>query len=79
MKPPLDWLLGGEPWVVYRTRLDLLRQDAHDAVVGAARSAMTGDAHIRAMIASLDMWPESVLASHKSAANPFKDSIFLLT
>ncbi|MCX8012669.1 MAG: hypothetical protein N3A02_00060, partial [Rectinema sp.] len=65
------------PWVVYRTRLDLLGQDVRDAAVRAARAAMTGDARIRAMIAELGTWPEMVLASHKSAGQPFHRLNFL--
>ena len=27
MHAPIDWLLEGEPWIEYRTRLDLLGED----------------------------------------------------
>src|SRR4030066_331846 len=33
-EPPIDWLLAGEPWVEYRTRLDLLGQSEKDPQVG---------------------------------------------
>ena len=33
MDAPIDWLLEGEPWVVYRTRRDLLGQSEADPLV----------------------------------------------
>lgn len=36
----LDWLLAGEPWVVYRTLVDLLDRSGKDEAVVAARRAI---------------------------------------
>jgi hypothetical protein len=40
MNAPVDWLLEGEPWIEYRTRLDLLGQSEQDPQVMSARKAM---------------------------------------
>jgi hypothetical protein len=36
----LDWLLAGEPWVVYRTLVDLLDRSEKDEAAVAARRAI---------------------------------------
>jgi len=73
----MDWLLSGEPWIEYRARLDLLGQAEDDAGVRAARRAMLADARVRALVAGLAGWPGEVLASHKSASQPFHRLAFL--
>ena len=35
-KELLQWLIDGEPWVIYRTQLDLLGKNGGDAEVVAA-------------------------------------------
>ena len=74
---PIDWLLEGEPWVAYRTRLDLLGQSEQDAQVMAARKSMLADARIRNLLAELSDWPGTVIASHKSASQPFHKLTFI--
>ena len=37
MNIPVDWLLQGEPWIEYRTRVELLEQSESDPQVRAAR------------------------------------------
>lgn len=71
MHAPIDWLLAGEAWIVYRTRLDLLGESPTNARVRAARTAMLEDARVRELIAGLGNWPGEVIASHKSAGQPF--------
>ena len=39
----LEWLLQGEAWIEYRTRLDLLNQTEKDPHVISARKAMLAD------------------------------------
>jgi len=36
----IEWLLGGEPWVVYRTLVDLLDKDEKEKAVTKARAAV---------------------------------------
>jgi hypothetical protein len=75
--PPLDWLLSGEPFIEYRTRLDLLGQAADDPQVISARAGMLADPKVRALVDELSDWPGTVIASHKSAGQPFHKLTFL--
>ena len=77
MDIPIDWLLEGEPFVEYRTRLDLLVQPEGDASVRAARRGMLADARVLALIDELSGWPGTVVSSHKSAGQPFHKLTFL--
>lgn len=77
MNAPVEWLLAGEPWVAYRTRRDLLRQAEDDPEREACRRAMLTDAQVEALIAGLAEWPGAVIASHKSAGQPFHRLTFL--
>ena len=38
MQAPIDWLLEGEPWIEYRTRLDLLGQSEGEPQVAVGTS-----------------------------------------
>src|SRR4030042_2718366 len=75
--PPIDGLLAGEPWVEYRTRLDLLGQSEKDPQVKSARRAMLADAGVRNLLTELAGWPGTVLSSHKSASQPFHKLTFV--
>ncbi len=77
MNPPTEWLLDGEAWTACRTRLDLLGQGEHDPEVRAARDAMLLHPQVRGLLAELADWPGKVLASHKSAGQPFHKLTFL--
>jgi hypothetical protein len=77
MKAPVDWLLQGEPHIEYRTRLDLLGQTEADREVKAARRAMLADGRSKALLAELSAWPGTVIASHKSASQPFHKLTFI--
>lgn len=72
-----DWLLQGEPWVQYRTRVDLLEQPETDPQVIAARKALLVDPKIKSLLAELADWPGTVLNSHRSASQPFHKLSFL--
>lgn len=72
-----EWLLQGEPWVEYRTRVDLLEQPEDDPQVRAARRKMVADPKIKALLAELTGWPGTVLNSHRSASQPFHKLSFL--
>ena len=73
----IDWLLQGEPWIQYRTRIDLLAQKETDAQVISARKARLADPKVRALLDELSNWPGTVLNSHKSASQPFHKLSFI--
>jgi hypothetical protein len=73
----IEWLLQGEPWVEYRTRLDLLEQPESDPQVSAARKAMLADPKIKSLLGELEDWPGTVLNSHKSASQSFHKLSFI--
>ncbi len=77
MDAPIDWLLEGEPWIEYRARLDLLGRRGQDPPVKAARKSMLADTKVRGLISELSGWPGEVIASHKSAGQPFHKLTFL--
>jgi hypothetical protein len=74
---PIDWLLEGDPFIAYRTRLDLLGQSEHDAAVQSSRRAMLQDPKLKMLLEELSAWPGVVIASHKSAKQPFHKLSFL--
>ena len=71
MDIPLDWLLEGDPWVVYRTRRDLLNEPEEAPAVAAARQQMLASPLVQGLLAELTAWPGQPLASHKSASQLF--------
>jgi hypothetical protein len=77
MDAPVDWLLEGEPWVVYRTQLDLLGHSESDPDVVSARQLMLADPRVQSLLAELSHWPGTVISSHKSAGQPFHKLTFI--
>jgi hypothetical protein len=73
----IDWLLTGEPWIQYRTRVDLMKEAESDPKVVAARRAMLADAKIQALLTELTDWPGTVLNSHRSASQSFHKLSFI--
>ncbi len=73
----IEWLLHSDPWIEYRTRVDLLEQSENDARVKQARRAMLADSKIQALITELLDWPGTVLNSHRSASQPFHKLTFI--
>ncbi len=76
MNAPIDWLLECEPYIAYRTRLDLLGESEQDPQVRSARQAMLADARVQGLVAELSGWPGTVISSHKSAGQPFHKLTF---
>jgi hypothetical protein len=76
-KKTIEWLLQGETWVVYRTRIDLLEQSPDHPQVVAARQEMLADPKIKFLLAELSGWPGTVLNSHKSASQSFHKLAFI--
>jgi hypothetical protein len=77
MNSPIDWLLESEPWIEYRTRLDLLGQSEGDSHVKSARIAMLAGTRVQNLLAELSGWPGTVISSHKSAGQPFHKLTFI--
>ena len=77
MNAPIDWLLEGEPWIEYRTRLDLLGESEEDPQVRLARGAMLENTQVGSLLTELSDWPGTVISSHKSAGQPFHKLTFI--
>ncbi len=77
MNAPIEWLLQGEPWIEYRTRLDLLGQFEIEPEVMSARKLLLADARIQNLLTELSGWPGKVISSHKSASQPFHKLTFI--
>ena len=65
----INWLLDGEPWVEYRTRVDLLNQSENELEVIVAYDATLAHSNIQNMITELSDWPGPILKSHKKAGH----------
>jgi len=77
MEAPIDWLLEGEPWVAYHTRVDLLGETQDSRDVQTARNWMVADPRLQNVLAELNDWPWTVISSHKSAGQPFHKLTFV--
>ena len=77
MKGVIEWLLEGEPWVEYRTRLDLMEQSENEIEVILSRKQMIEHPKIQSLLKELRDWPGIVLNSHKSAKQPFHKLSFI--
>lgn len=77
MNIPIDWLLAGEPWVAYRTRLDLLGESETSPSVISSRQAMLESADVQRVLTELMNWPGTVISSHKSAGQLFHKLTFI--
>ncbi len=77
MNLPVEWLLQGEPWVVYQTLRCLVGQPENDPQVIVARRAMLASPQIQDLLASLSAWPAPLLSSHKTAGHPLHVLAFL--
>ncbi len=73
---PTDWLLSeGQPWVRYRTMLDLLDKPEEDSKVKEARQEMLEHPRVQGLIEELREWPGYPLKRHNDA----KHSLHKLT
>jgi len=77
LKEIIEWLLEGEPWVEYKTRLDLLEQSEKEIEVVHSRKQMIEHPIIQSILEELRNWPGIVLNSHKSAKQPFHKLSFI--
>jgi hypothetical protein len=65
----ITWLLDGDPWIEYRTRIDLLGQSENEPRVMDAYRAMLAHPKIQELITELSEWPSPILKSHKKAGH----------
>jgi len=73
----IEWLLKGEPWIEYRTRVDLLEQNENAKEVALSRNNMISHPKIQSLLVELKNWPGTVISSHKSASQPFHKLSFI--
>jgi hypothetical protein len=73
----IKWLLEGEPWIEYRTRVDLLEQSESELEVIDAKKKMINHPLIQPLLEELKNWPGTVISSHKSASQSFHKLTFL--
>jgi hypothetical protein len=66
-----------EPWIVYRSLVDLFGFTENDAEVSAAKSGILADSRVCSIIEELQGWPGVVLSSHKSAGQLYHKLSFL--
>lgn len=60
----ISWLLEGDPWVRYRTRLDLAQAQENDVLVEADFKAILKDKRIVKLFSDLEKWPGKTIANH---------------
>ncbi len=77
MQEIIKWLLAAEPWVEYRTRVDLLGQLENEPEVVMARQRMVNHPQVQALLQELTNWPGVVLSSHKSASQCYHKLAFI--
>jgi hypothetical protein len=69
--------LKGEPFIEYRTRVDLRGQLESEQEVIDSQKRMASDQKIQSLLQELKKWPGEVLNSHKSASQPFHKLSFI--
>jgi hypothetical protein len=73
----LPWLLKGPPWIVYRTRIDLMGEPDDAPEVMTARQLMVSHPKIVSLIRELQDWPGYPLKRHNDANHPIHKLAFL--
>lgn len=73
----IQWLLSNDPWVEYRTRLDILEQPPDSSEVIDAYKRMVSHPGIVSLMTELSEWPGNVLNSHKSSGQIYHKLSFL--
>lgn len=77
MNSVMNWLMQGEPWVVYRASIDLLGKSADAEELETIKTAIVAHPQILALLAEAQNWPGTVLSSHKSAQQTYHKLAFL--
>ena len=73
----IQWLLSADPWVVYRTRLDILHEDIDSPAVKGAYEEMVVHPKIQSLLTELSEWPGPALKSHKKAGHLLHKLVFI--
>jgi len=73
----VDWLLGGPPWVQYRTRTDLLGQLESNPEVVSARKSMLAHPVIKTLVSELAGWPGPAIKRHNDAGHLLHKLVFI--
>jgi hypothetical protein len=63
----IEWLQEGEPWIRYRTWLDLLQSDTDDPLVQHDYNALISDPQISSIVDELNTWPGEAIKRHNDA------------
>jgi hypothetical protein len=63
----IEWLQEGEPWVRYRTRLDLLRSEVDDPFVKKDFNDLISAPKILNLLNELKTWPGKVIKQHNDS------------
>lgn len=77
MENLVKWLLDGDPWVKYRTMIDLVELPENDKNVVAYKQQMIKSPLLQDIFTQLYDWPSVPLNSHKSAGHPLHKLSFL--
>lgn len=71
MQDTIEWLMEqGEPWVRYRTMLDLLELHETDPAVKQTRAEMLTHPKIQQLITDIADWPGLAIKRHNDASHP---------
>jgi len=73
----LEWLLKGDPFFEYRTRVNLLGQLENEPNVILAKNKMIEDHRIKLILHELKDWQKTVLSNHKNASHPLHKLTFI--
>ena len=77
MEKIIDWLLDSEPWVKYRTRIDLLAQPSNHPEVMVDRKEVLEHPNIKKLLSELKQWPGEKLKRHNDANHLLHKLAFL--
>lgn len=77
MNDTINWLLNSEPWIEYRTRLDLLGQSEQDQSVRNAMHRIISHPQIQGLLNDLYKWQEQIVNNHKNAELPLHKLSFI--
>lgn len=72
----IPWLLDGDDWVHYNTRIHLLKQNQTQSEVFNARISMVEQPFITNLVRDLQDWPGLTISSHKSPGQLFHKLAF---
>ncbi|MCF8358910.1 MAG: hypothetical protein K9H26_09140 [Prolixibacteraceae bacterium] len=78
MEQSIKWLTQQEPWVKYRTKIDLLGYDQNEPEIIADFSEMAKDNLITGLLNDLTGWPGTVVKRHNDAKLLIHKLVFLI-